>query len=249
MARRHPRCSFCKRPWPVERDEEFARLARLSFIDLDSITMARLPREEDSTGPLQLNAPPDVVGLCCPRMLVINSNRGVRFVRDENDRRMHWSTYEAQGGFFEGWVCMSCEQELDVSVRGLIPQELPPCPHGFDHRRAFAVCFKSSFEGWVCVTSNLDGQVPSLLPCEWQSAELKNDDDIADDDIAEGDVAEDDAKTIVDAITISSSGDEMANEMANDLALLARIAANAEVFDELRELDVLMQHSQASHAQ
>ena len=186
-------------------------------------------------------APIFVATFCCPRLLAVPDDGGpTRFVTTA-DRRMHWTVFVLRGRCFVGWSCMSCGAEF--SVAQLCDEAFTTmtfCPTR-GRARIFFVDLLHRTEGFACGCISDDGEVPTLFAgCHWRSRPLT----VSTTDDVCIDVDDDHGEESIEVLSSSHSDEvemvEDQGDVSEELASLRRIHRDAEVFDELRDLEELL---------
>ena len=153
MTRRScPTCPTCRAPWSPDTSPQLEQTRRAANVEWP---VPEIPDDEDSPRDRPPNPPPDIIPLCCPRLVLIDPTQPEldSSWRELPSRHMDWApnmdqtTREWQAE----WVCLRCNNHI-TGTHPSIQYEgtRPNCSiHG---PTQLAIDYRSQERGWICST-------------------------------------------------------------------------------------------------
>ena len=163
MTRRScPTCPTCREQWSPDTNPQLEQTRRAANVEWP---VPEIPEDEDSPRDRPPNPPPDIIPLCCPRLVLIDPTQPEldSSWRELPSRHMDWApnldqtTREWQAE----WVCLRCNNHV-TGAHPSIQYEgtRPNCSiHG---PRQLAIDYRSQERGWICST----GYPPHFHDCQ-----------------------------------------------------------------------------------
>ena len=264
-----PRCFVCRMEWPIGGYISFLEQARAIGVEVPSSQECMSLTQFAEDEPMNQEPDPDddlqvrCAFLCCPRVVAYDDGAGTTFAPVMHDRRMHPYNYVMRGEHHSGFECWTCDNKIERPILQ-VNRPCPECPQGIHGRRTLFIDYAAGMAGWACARNSEDGDMPVLIDpwvCAFQITHRRPRrepfafatppsaiEGTAIENTAIESTASENAHPLSHpaientAIDVDSSDEGVAGE----LQMLQRIADDAEVIEELVQLEVIANRASSS---